>query len=116
MQRADMEKGRLGAEAARALSQQSEREKAMVLHNAMREAEEIWRQSQRALLEQAQKKKAEIDVQARKRTEQIEAELRQAASRVYISPQSAAHPLGGGCYGLPCATAAAGGPLADLGA
>jgi len=89
LQRADMEKGRLGQEAARALSQQSEREKAVVLHDAMRKAEDVWRESQRALLEQAQKKKAEIDLQAKKRTEEIEAAVRQAVSKVYISPHNA---------------------------
>merc|ERR1712187_1081262 len=89
LQRAETEKGRLGQEAARALSQQSEREKAAVLHDAVRKAEDIWRQSQRALLEQAQKAKADIDAQAHQRTADIEREVRQAVSRVYISPQGA---------------------------
>merc|ERR1712137_1010009 len=94
LQRTDMEKGRLGQEAARALAQQSEREKAAVLHDAVRKAEDIWRQSQRALLEQAQKAKADIDAQAHQRTADIEREAREAVSRVYISPHSSMAPIG----------------------
>merc|ERR1711879_726465 len=93
VQKAEMEKGRLGQEAYRALAQQSEREKAAVLHEAMRKAEDVWRHSQRALLEQAQKAKADIDVQAQRRAMDIEKDAREAVSRVYISPQG---PLGPG--------------------
>lgn len=100
VQRAEMEKGRLGQEACRALSMQSEREKAAVMHDAMRKAEEMWRQSQRALLEQAQKQKAEIDSKAQKRTSDIEREVRQAVSRVYISPHSPMAPTPGAGSGM----------------
>lgn len=92
LQRAEMEKGRLGQEACRALSQRSEHEKNAVMQDAMRKAEDVWRQSQRALLEQAQKAKQQIDSQAQNRISDIEREARQAVSRVYISPNS---PLGG---------------------
>mmetsp|Transcript_8320 Transcript_8320/g.22544 ORF Transcript_8320/g.22544 Transcript_8320/m.22544 type:complete len:242 (-) Transcript_8320:18-743(-) len=94
LQRAEIEKGRLGQEAARALSQQSEREKALVLHNAMRKAEDMWRDSQRALLQQAQKAKVEIDSEAAQRTAGIEQQVREAVSRVYLSPHSPMSPLG----------------------
>eukprot|EP00747_Dinoflagellata_sp_TGD_P032771 gnl/TRDRNA2_/TRDRNA2_136201_c0_seq1.p1 gnl/TRDRNA2_/TRDRNA2_136201_c0~~gnl/TRDRNA2_/TRDRNA2_136201_c0_seq1.p1 ORF type:complete len:311 (+),score=68.64 gnl/TRDRNA2_/TRDRNA2_136201_c0_seq1:33-935(+) len=94
LQRAEMEKGRLGQEACRALSAQSEKEKATVLHEAMRKAEDVWRQSQRTLLEQAQKAKSEIDTQAQRRTADIEREARQAVSRIYISPMSPNAPVG----------------------
>jgi len=93
-QRAEVEKGRLGAEACRALTQQAEREKAAVLHESMRRAEDVWRQSQRALLEQAQRSKMDIDVQAQRRAADIEREARQAVSRVYISPSSTLPPVG----------------------
>merc|ERR1719352_1137515 len=85
VQKAEMEKGRLGQEAYRALSQQTEREKAAVLHDAMRKAEDVWLQSQRSLMEQAQKAKADIDVQAQRRSADIEREAREAVSRIYIS-------------------------------
>merc|ERR1719324_849332 len=97
LQKAEMEKARLGQEAYRALAQQSEREKASVLHDAMRKAEDVWRHSQRALMEQAQKAKADIDVQAQRRTTDIEKEAREAVSRVYLSPQG---PLGPGAPAL----------------
>lgn len=87
LQKAEMEKGRLGQEAYRALAVQSEREKAAVLHEAMRKAEDLWRHQQRALMEQAQKAKADIDVQAQRRAMDIEKDAREAVSRVYISPQ-----------------------------
>jgi len=87
-----MEKGRLGQEACRALSQRSEQEKAVVMQDAVRKAEDVWRQSQRALLEQAQKAKQQIDSQAQNRISDIEREARQAVGRVYISPNS---PMGG---------------------
>mmetsp|Transcript_86340 Transcript_86340/g.279569 ORF Transcript_86340/g.279569 Transcript_86340/m.279569 type:complete len:248 (+) Transcript_86340:152-895(+) len=99
LQRAEQEKARLGQEAARALSQQSEREKAVVLHEATRKAEDVWRQSQRALLEQAQRAKAEIDMQAAKRTAEIEQQVRQAVSRVYISPHSQLAPAAAHAFG-----------------
>lgn len=120
LQRAEAEKGRLGQEAARALSQQSEREKAVVLHDAMRRAEDVWRQSQRELLEQAQKKKADIDAQAKRRTEEIEAAVRQAVSRIYISPSGSLVAVGaaassGGCPGV-AASGVAGAPTSPGGA
>ncbi|CAE8607665.1 unnamed protein product [Polarella glacialis] len=93
LQRADMEKGSLGHEAARALSIQSEREKAAIQYEAMQKAEDMWRQSQRALLEQAQKAKLDIELQAKKRTEDVEQQVREAVSRVYISANTA-NPVG----------------------
>lgn len=99
VQKAEMEKGRLGQEAYRALSQQSEREKAAILHAAMRKAEDVWRQSQRQLMEEAQRAKANIDVEAQRQAHDIEKEAREAVSRVYVSPQAA---LGNGSpFGLP---------------
>jgi len=92
LQRAEMEKGRLGQEAARALQQHSEREKAVVAHDAMRQAEDVWRESQRALLEQAHRKKGEIDAVATRRAEEIDHQMKQAFSRVYISPHSPVSP------------------------
>jgi len=103
VQKAEMEKGRLGQEAYRALAQQSEREKAAVLHEAMRKAEDVWRHSQRALMEQAQKAKADIDVQAHRRATDIEKEAREAISRVYLSPNGALG-VGGGPLDGPSVT------------
>lgn len=94
LQRVEIEKGRLGQEAARALTRRSEHEKATLLHESVRRTEEVWRQSQRALLEQAQKSKAEIDLQTQRRTADVEREVREAVSRLYLSPHSPMAPVG----------------------
>jgi len=89
-------KERLGEEAAHALSQQLEHEKALVFRDAAHRTEDAWRQAQQALLQQAQQSKVEIHSQAARRTSEIEQQVRDAMARVYISPAAVAQPPVGG--------------------
>eukprot|EP00439_Symbiodinium_sp_Y106_P032802 s4210_g3.t3 len=85
---ADAEKARLGHAAATAIAAHMEQQKARVHQEALREAEDMWRESQRALLEKAHKAKIEIELTAKRRTADIEEQVREALSRIYLSPHT----------------------------
>mmetsp|Transcript_26775 Transcript_26775/g.50361 ORF Transcript_26775/g.50361 Transcript_26775/m.50361 type:complete len:220 (+) Transcript_26775:65-724(+) len=87
-QAAEAEKARLGHAAAVAITARMEQQKAKVHHEATKAAEEMWRQSQRALIEKAHRAKLEIEAEAKHRTQDIEQQVREALSRIYLSPHT----------------------------
>eukprot|EP00439_Symbiodinium_sp_Y106_P033122 s4210_g3.t5 len=91
---ADAEKARLGHAAATAIAAHMEQQKARVHQEALREAEDMWRESQRALLEKAHKAKIEIELTAKRRTADIEEQVREALSRIYLSPHTSGKKYG----------------------